>query len=153
MVWLFFSKDVLQPCHAVVGLMLSLVACRAANLAFLKQDFEILALYDAFASQNRALSFLLFFFSQKGLSLAKPCLSCIFITNLLWREHMIMQDARYITKILLLLWKRSIYLIRNKMHDSLFTVQENASKIGIALYRCFWRVLIHIFVWLYMFYA
>jgi len=32
-----------------------------------------------------------------------------------------------------------------QMYDSVFTGQENASKNGIALYRCFWRVSISIF--------
>jgi len=42
---------------------------------------------------------------------------------------------------------------KKQMYASVFTGQENASKSGIALYRCFWRVLISIFVWLCMCYV
>ena len=42
------------------------------------------------------------FFSQEGLALDKHCLSCIFITDLFWKECRTMQDAQNIEKILLL---------------------------------------------------
>ena len=42
------------------------------------------------------------FFSLTGLALAKHCLSCIFITNLFWRESVTMQGVRNIAMILLL---------------------------------------------------
>jgi len=56
----------------------------------------------------------LFFFSRKGLDLEKHSLSCIFITNLLSKESITMQDAQNIERILLLAWNRSILLLRNK---------------------------------------
>jgi len=41
-------------------------------------------------------------FSRIGLALAKHCLSCIFITNLLRRGSITMQGAENIAKLLLL---------------------------------------------------
>jgi len=68
--------------------MQSLVACRVANLAFLKPNFENQAFFDALGFfenqkyQSICYFFFFIFFSLKGLALAKRCLSCIFITNL-----------------------------------------------------------------------
>ena len=42
------------------------------------------------------------FFNQKGLALEKHCLSCIFITNLFWKESITMQGAQNSENILLL---------------------------------------------------
>jgi len=45
-------------------------------------------------SKNKTkVGFFWLFFSRKGLALAKHCLSCIFITNLFWRESMTMQGT------------------------------------------------------------
>jgi len=68
------------------GLMQSLVACRVANLAFLKPNFENQAFLRAWLFfenqkyQSKSGFFFLIFFTLKALALAKHCLSCIFIT-------------------------------------------------------------------------
>jgi len=90
------------------GLMQSLVACRVANLAFLKPNFEIrdflthLAFFENQKYQSKSGFFFFIFFSLKDLTLAKHCLSCMYITNIFWRESMTMQGAKNIAKILLL---------------------------------------------------
>ena len=58
--------------------------------------------------------FFFILFSRKSLARAKHCLRCIFITNLLWQESMITQGAKNNAKVLLLPWKSSLLLIRNK---------------------------------------
>jgi len=65
--------------------MQSLVACRVANLAFLKPNFEIrflahLAFFENQKYQSKSGFFFFIFFSLKGLVLVKHCLSCIIIT-------------------------------------------------------------------------
>jgi len=74
-----------------------------ANLGYLKPDFEILAFFNAHVNIGSNLGFsFYFFFSRKGLALAKHWLSCIFIANLFWWESMIMQGTKNPVKILLL---------------------------------------------------
>jgi len=61
----------------------------AANLAYSKPEFESLASFEHLCffleikKSQAKVGFFLHFFSQKGLALAKDCLSCIFITNLI----------------------------------------------------------------------
>jgi len=68
--------------------MQSLVACRVANLAFLKQNFEIqaflthLACFENQKYQSKSGFFFFIFFSLKDLALAKHSLSCIYVTNI-----------------------------------------------------------------------
>jgi len=63
--------------------------CRAANLAFLKPDFEILAFFERlwlFLGNKKSLTksgFFWLFFSRKGLDLEKHCQSCIHYKSLL----------------------------------------------------------------------
>ena len=71
-----------------------------ANLDFLKPDFEILAFLEI--KKSRKSGFFWLIFSRIGLGLTKPCLSCMFITSLLWRGSVTMQGAQNIAKILLL---------------------------------------------------
>jgi len=106
-----------HPASAGKGSEMSELRTRVANLAFLKPDFEILALFDHLwlflevkKSQTKS-GFFWLFFSRTGLDLEKHCLSCIFITNLLWRQSMTMQDAQDIEGILWLPWKWSILLL------------------------------------------
>jgi len=73
---------------------------RVANLDLLKPDFEILDFLEIKKSEKSGVFWLIF--SRIGLALTKPCLSCIFITNLLWRRSITMQGAQNIAKILLL---------------------------------------------------
>ena len=54
------------------------------------------------------------FFQSERLVSGKHCLSCIFITNLFWKESITMQGAQNIEKILLLPKKWSMLLIKNK---------------------------------------
>jgi len=63
-------------------------------------DARIWITFDFFGNQKDRQNFA--FFSRKGLALAKHCLSCVFITNLFWRESMTMQGTENIVKILLL---------------------------------------------------
>jgi len=68
-----------------------------------KSDFETLAFLthlDFFENQRSQTNS--GFFSRKDLTLAKHCLSCIFVTNLFWRGSTTMQGARIIAKVLLL---------------------------------------------------
>jgi len=62
------------------------ITTRVANLFFSKLDFEILAFCNTLAfleiKKPDKIWLFLAFFSQKGLALAKHCLSCVFITNL-----------------------------------------------------------------------
>ena len=91
--------------------MQSLVACRVASLAFLKPDFEIQAFFDALVffedqkcqskSQNLAFPFL-FFFSLRGLALAKHVSAAYSLQISSDGRSMAMQGARNIAKILLL---------------------------------------------------
>ena len=81
---------------------------RVANMAFLKPVFEILPFLNTLGffwkgfcwkffgnwKKTDKTYFFWLFFSAKGFILAKRCLSCIFITNLFWRESMIMQRAQ-----------------------------------------------------------
>ena len=76
------------------------VCSRVANLDFLKPDFEILAFLEIKMPEKSGFFWLIF--SRIGLALAKPCLSCVFITNLLRRGSISMQGAQNIAKILLL---------------------------------------------------
>jgi len=64
--------------------MQSLVMCRVVDLAFLKPDFEILAFLTplAFFENQKNTDKIWLVFTQKGLALAKHCLSCVFIINL-----------------------------------------------------------------------
>jgi len=61
---------------------------RVANLAFMKPDFEILAFLNTFRYfgnqkiQTKSVFFLAFLSVEKAMTLAKQCLSCIFLTNL-----------------------------------------------------------------------
>jgi len=93
---------------------------RVANLAFFKPDFEILAFLNTFGFFGKLKKiqtksgFFWLFFRSKGLDLEKHCLSCIFITNLLWKESITMQDAQNIERILLFPWRWSILLLRKK---------------------------------------
>ena len=88
----------------------SILVCRVANLAFLKPDFEILAFFEHLwlfleikkPEKSGFSGFFWLIFSRIGLALAKHCLSCIFITNLLRRGSITMQGAQNIAKILLL---------------------------------------------------
>jgi len=67
------------------------------NLLLFTSEFEILTFLtnSAFllkkAAQDR---FLLDFFSRKGFTLIKHCLNCIFITNLFWREPVVMKGVK-----------------------------------------------------------
>jgi len=80
----------------------------------------------------------------KGLALTKHCLSCIIIINFFWQESMTMQGAKNIAKIVLLPWKCSMYLIRNKCTAVQLRGKKMLLKIGIVLNRCFWWVLMSV---------
>jgi len=84
------------------------------------------------------------FFSQKGLALEKHCLSCIFITNLFWKESITMQGAQNIKNVLLLFQNWSMLLIRNKCTTMSLRGKKMFLKSGTALHQCFWRVLMSI---------
>jgi len=81
---------------------------RVANLAILKPDFAILAFFEHLwlfwksRKDRQNLAFSGFFQSGRLGALDKHCLSCIFITDLFWKECRTMQDAQNIEKILLL---------------------------------------------------
>jgi len=96
--------------------MQSLVACKVANLAFLKSDFEILCF-------NALGFFFISFFIRKGLALPKHCPSCIFITNLLTRvyDHAWGKGFAVALKMFDVFYKKQMY-------NSVFTGQANASK-------------------------
>jgi len=77
----YIPKMCVDPCP--VG------STTVANLAFLKPDFEILAICEYFwlffrnkKSQTKS-GFFWPVFSRKGLALEKRCLNCIFINKLL----------------------------------------------------------------------
>ena len=80
-----------------------ILCSRVANLAFLKPDFEILAFFEHLwlfleIKMSEKSGFFWLIFSRIGLALAKHCLSCIFITNLLRRGSISMQGAQNIAK-------------------------------------------------------
>ena len=80
---------------------------RIGNAAFLKPDFEILAFFEHLwlfleIKMSEKSGFFWLVFSRIGLALAKHCLSCIFITNLLWRGSITMKGAQNIAKFFLL---------------------------------------------------
>jgi len=119
------------------GLMQSLVACRVASLAFLKPDFEIQAFFDALVFFWRSkmsvkisksgFSFFIFFQSER-LGSGKTCLSCIFITNLLWREIYGHAGCKKYCKDFIVALKFFDLFNKKQMFDSVFTEKENASK-------------------------
>jgi len=86
------------------------VCSRVANSACLKPDFEILAFFEHLwffweIKKGRKIRLFLAYFQSVGLALAKHCLSCIFIANLLRRGSITRQGAQNIAKILLLPYK------------------------------------------------
>ena len=98
-------------CHIckTQGYQFGLFETRLQTLAF----FNTLGFFWCFDFHKKP-NKICFFFSWKGLALAKHCLSCMFVTNSFWRESTTMQGAKNIAKILLLPWKCSMYLRRNK---------------------------------------
>jgi len=86
------------------------------NLIDLKPVVEILAFltHMAFHENQKRLDKIWLFFGRKSVPLTKHCLSCIFITNLFWREYMTMQGVKNIAKILLLPWQFAMYLVKHK---------------------------------------
>ena len=90
-------------------------------------------------SQN--LAFLFHFFSLKGLIQAKHCLSLQ-----IFSESMTMQGAKNIAKIWLLPLKFLVHLIRNNCMTGYLWGKKMLLKNGIACYRCFWWVLIYVYV-------
>ena len=82
---------------------------RVANLAFLKPDLEILAVFWTPLAFFGNLAY-----CQSDRLGSGKTLSCIFITNLLPRGSITMQGRQNIAKILLLPWKWSMLLIKYK---------------------------------------
>jgi len=76
-------------------------------------------------------------FSRICLALAKHCLSCIFITNLLRRGSITTQGAgctEYCKDFTVAL-KRIDAIDKKQMHDSVITGKNMLLKIGLVLYR------------------
>ena len=106
---LWQNKNARMPYLQNTGLPIWLVWNQISKSGFFQHTWLFLMFwFSQKAKQN------MFFFSRKGLALAKHCLSCMFVTNRFWRESMTMQGAKNIAKILLLPWKCSMYLRRNK---------------------------------------
>ena len=124
-----------EPCYESIK-------AQGCQFGFFKPDFY----WNSGFFQSTWLFFIFkkFFFSRTGLALAKHCLSCILITNLFKRECMAMQGVKNTAKILLLAWKCSMYFIKNKCTTVKLRGKKMLLKLGIALYRCFWRILISV---------
>ena len=93
--------------------LVSMRYARVANLAFWSQILKFWLfkhLWLFWKSKKSRQNFAFF----QGLALEKHFRSCIFITILLWKESITMQGAQNIKKILLLPWKWSMLLIRNR---------------------------------------
>jgi len=141
-----------EPCYESIK-------AQGCQFGFFKPDFYWNSGF--FQSTWLFLIFKKFFFSRKGLALAKHCLSCILITNLFKRECMAMQGVKKTAKILLLPWKCSMYFIKSKC-TSVITGKENTSKAWnciismfltnfnicfVFVHTCFMRMCLKTAVW------
>ena len=115
--------------------MQSVVACRVANLALLKPNFEIQAFWTQLAffenpkyQPTKIWLFLFLFFSMKGLTLTKHCLSYIFITNIFWQESMTIAGCKEYCKDFTVALKVFDVFNTKQQYNSVFTGKENASK-------------------------
>jgi len=141
--------------------MQSLVACRVANLAFLKPNVEIqaflthLALFENKSYQSKSGFFFFTFFSLKDFALAKHCLSCIYITNIFRRESRTIAGCKEYCKDFTVALKCFDVFNKKQMYDSVFTGKEIAYKNLNCILSMFLTSfnIYCIFVWLCMSYC
>jgi len=73
-----------------------------------------------------------FFCSPKGLTLKKHCLSCVFITNLFWKECITISGCtkywKYFTYSFTISLKMINAIDKKQMYDNVIMGKENASK-------------------------
>jgi len=118
----------------------SLVACRVANLAFWKPDFEIQAFFDALGFSRKSKIpviiwlFLFYSFQSERVGSGKTLSDLhIHYKSLLTGVYDHAGCKEYCKDFTVAL-KITDVTDRKQMYDSVSIGQENASKLGIALY-------------------
>jgi len=114
-----------------------------------KLEFEFLAFlthlaFFRFQKNPDKIWVVLAFFSRNSMALANYCLSCIFLTNLFWREYMTIAGCKEYCKDFTVALEMFDIFHKKQMHDNVITRKKMLLQIGTASYPCFWWVIISI---------